>query len=164
MFDNYNNTNLKTSFTPNPYAPQFPPLNQPSQIQQNNPNKPFEVKDVRGNLTGYFWYYGNSVDLVWDIEGEVISADSNEYVDVAGMIKYQTITATIYNWKKEVIDSIKLLPNIDENNNVTVRLPIQGELTQKMVKGTYTIDLVASNAQGYNETLFDTGVCNFEVR
>ena len=167
MFDNNfgNNMNLNTSFTPNPYAPQYPPMgnHNNNQIIQNNPNKPYEVTDDRGNLTGYFWYYGNSIDLVWDIVGEATSYDSSTYIDIAHVLAYNIITATIYDWRHQVVDKIKLIPKI-ENNNVSVILPINGELSQKMVKGVYTIDLVASNVQGYNETLFDTGVCKFEVR
>lgn len=164
MFDNYNN--LNTTFTPNPYAPQYPPQKplHNNQIIQNNPNKPYEVVDARGNLTGYFWYYGNSVDLIWDIVGEATSEVTSSYIDIANTIKYQIITATIYDWRYQKIEEIKLVPQIDGNNNVTVMLPINGQLSQKLVKGTYYISLVASNSQGYNETLFDTGVCNFEVR
>lgn len=161
MFDNYNN--LNTSFTPNPYAPQYPPQKQPQQIIQNNPNKPYEIIDARGNLTGYFWYYGNSVDLVWDIVGEVTSSVTNTYIDVANMLRYQTIIATIYDWRYQKIEEIKLFPQIDDNN-VTVTLQIKDQLSQKLVKGVYRISLTASNSQGYNETLFDTNVCSFEVR
>lgn len=162
MFDNYNN--LNTTFTPNPYAPQYPPQKQTQQIVQNNPNKPYEVIDPRGNLTGYFWYYGNSVELIWDIIGEATFPTVNSYVEVIDIIKYNVITATIYDWKWQEIEKKRLIPSIDENNNVTVTLPIYGELSQRLVKGTYHISLTISNSQGYNETLFDTGVCNFEVR
>ena len=108
MFDNYNNIN--TTFTPNPFAPQYPPQKQQQQIVQNNPNKPYEIIDARGNLTGYFWYYGNSIDLVWDIIGETTMASTNNYVNVADIIKYQIITATIYDWRNKKIEEIKLLP------------------------------------------------------
>ncbi len=160
MFDNFNN--VKTTYQVNPYAPQYPPQKMPTQIVQNNPNKPYEVVDARGVLTGYFWYYGNSVDLTWDIIGEVTTTQDN-YVDVVDMIKYLIITATIYDWKMCKVEEVKLIPTI-EDNKVSVTLSINGELSQKLVKGIYEISLTASNAQGYNETLFDTGVCKFEVR
>lgn len=160
MFDNYN---IKTTSTINPYSPQYPPTKNIPQAVQNNPNKPYEVVDARGNLTGYFWYYGNSVDLVWDIIGEATSEKTSNYIDVASLIKYNIITATIYDWKMQKIKEIKLIPEIN-GDKVTVTLPISGELSQSLVKGTYEISLVASNIQGYNETLFDTGVCKFEVR
>ena len=134
----------------------------PTQIVQNNPNKPYEVVDARGVLTGYFWYYGNSVDLTWDIVGEVTTTQDN-YVDVVDMVKYLIITATIYDWKMCKVEEVKLIPTI-EDNKASVTLSINGELSQKLVKGVYEISLTASNAQGYNETLFDTGVCKFEVR
>lgn len=135
----------------------------PTQIVQNNPNKPYEVVDARGVLTGYFWYYGNSVDLTWDIVGEATSDQNGTYIDVADIVKYQIITATIYDWKMCKIEEVKLLPTI-EDNKVSVTLSISGELSQKLVKGVYEISLTTSNTQGYNETLFDTGVCKFEVR
>lgn len=160
MFDNFNN--VKTTYQVNPYAPQYPPQKMPTQIVQNNPNKPYEVVDARGVLTGYFWYYGNSVDLTWDIVGEVTTTQDN-YVDVVDMVKYLIITATIYDWKMCKVEEVKLIPNI-EDNKASVTLSINGELSQKLVKGVYEISLTASNAQGYNETLFDTGVCKFEVR
>lgn len=166
MFDNYNNnnnTNINTSFTPNPFAPQYPPVKTSQQIIQNNPNKPYEVVDSRGNLTGYFWYYGNSIELVWDIIGEATYGQSNQYINVSDVVAYNTIIATIYDWRHQIIEKIKLLPNIVDDN-VTVTLPINGDLSQKLVKGVYTISLTMSNNQGYNETLFDTNVCNFEVR
>lgn len=160
MFDNFNN--VKTTYQVNPYAPQYPPQKMPTQIIQNNPNKPYEVVDARGVLTGYFWYYGNSVDLTWDIVGEVTTTQDN-YVDVVDMVKYLIITATIYDWKMCKVEEVKLIPTI-EDNKASVTLSINGELSQKLVKGVYEISLTASNAQGYNETLFDTGVCKFEVR
>ena len=160
MFDNFNN--IKTTYQVNPYAPQYPPQKMPTQIVQNNPNKPYEVVDARGVLTGYFWYYGNSVDLIWDIVGEVTTTQDN-YVDVVDMVKYLIITATIYDWKMCKVEEVKLIPTI-EDNKASVTLSINGELSQKLVKGVYEISLTASNAQGYNETLFDTGVCKFEVR
>lgn len=160
MFDSFNN--IKTTYQVNPYAPQYPPQKIPTQIIQNNPNKPYEVVDARGVLTGYFWYYGNSVDLTWDIVGEVTTTQDN-YVDVADMVKYLIITATIYDWKMCKVEEVKLIPTI-EDNKVSVTLSINGELSQKLVKGVYEISLTASNAQGYNETLFNTGVCKFEVR
>lgn len=160
MFDNFNN--VKTTYQVNPYAPQYPPQKMPTQIVQNNPNKPYEVVDARGVLTGYFWYYGNSVDLTWDIVGEVTTTQDN-YVDVVDMVKYLIITATIYDWKMCKVEEVKLIPTI-EDNKASVTLSINGKLSQKLVKGVYEISLTASNAQGYNETLFDTGVCKFEVR
>lgn len=102
------------------------------------------------------------MDLTWDIVGEVTTTQDN-YVDVVDMVKYLIITATIYDWKMCKVEEVKLIPNI-EDNKASVTLSINGELSQKLVKGVYEISLTASNAQGYNETLFDTGVCKFEVR
>jgi len=71
----------------------------PTQIIQNNPNKPYEVVDTRGVLIGYFWYYGNSVDLTWDIIGETTFEEGNSYLDIIDSIKDKDILVTIYDWK-----------------------------------------------------------------
>lgn len=173
MFDNYNNINLNTSYGANPYMNtcfQFP--NPP--MVSNTSNKPYEITDDRGNLVGYFWYYGNSVDLVWDITGEATSEASSTYIDLDNILAYITLTAIIYDWRHEIIDSIKLHPKVElinnfENNTLKNKkyiatLQIKDDLAKRLVKGIYTIDLVASNVQGYNETLFSSNDCKFEVR
>lgn len=161
MFDSFNN--IKTTYQVNPYAPQYPPQKIPTQIVQNNPNKPYEVIDARGVLTGYFWYYGNSVDLTWDIIGETTFEEGNSYLDIIDSIKDKDILVTIYDWKFQEVYKSKLIPNIIRDN-ITVTLSINGELSQKLVKGNYRISLTLLDSLGYNETLFDTDVCNFEVR
>lgn len=161
MFNNYNN--ISTSLAPNPYSPQYPPQKLPTQIIQNTPNKPYEVIDARGVLAGYFWYYGNSIDLVWDIIGEITSETGSSYTDIVDSIKDKTILATIYDWKFQEIYKVKLIPSIVDDK-VTATLSINGELSQKLVKGNYRISLTLLNELGYNETIFDTNICNFEVR
>ena len=162
IFDNYcNNNNLNTSFNPNNFMQQCPSQN--NNIVSNNPNKPYEVLDTQRNLIGYYWYYGNSVDLTWDIIGEVTSEEASQYVALKDMIAYLTLTATIYDWRHEIIEKVKLNPII-KDDNVSVTLSINNNLSNKMVKGIYRIELVASNVQGYNETLFSADTCKFEVK
>ena len=163
MFDNYNNTNLNTSFTPPSCNVSQPSLIQkPQPIIPNNPNKPYEIES-NGVLKGYFWYYGNSIDLTWDITGEYTSEESASYAEVKDIIDSCNIVATIYDWKYQVIDKIKLIPIISEES-VSVTLNIKGDLSNKLVRGNYTISLTLMNDQGYNETLFSTDTCKFEVR
>lgn len=40
-------------------------------LNRVNLNKPYEILDVNNQVKGYFWYYGNSVDLKFTIDGEI---------------------------------------------------------------------------------------------
>ena len=43
-------------------------------------------------------------------------------------------------------------------------MQINNEISSQLIKGTYCIELVAMSPSGYNETLFSTDSCIFEVR
>lgn len=154
MFENYQN--ISTQYTPNNYQTN----NMGNQsIQTSNPNKPYEVKDARGNLIGYFWYYGNSVVLTFDISGEYTSVSENVYVDVQDVLSGCTLTLTIYDNRYNIIHQESVYPN-----STSVDFVIDSQVSSKMLKGKYTMQLVASNGSGYNETLFGVDTCIFEVR
>jgi len=79
--------------------------------------------------------------------GEAVFEPTNNYVDVSQIIKYQTLTATIYDWRHNIIESITLNPKIDNTTgNVTAKLSINNELSKKLVKGNYRISLTLSNS------------------
>ena len=67
MFNSF--SNIDSSYTPNNFSPKYPSMSREEKIQSINPNKPYEVIGRDGILKGYFWYYGNSVDLTFDITG-----------------------------------------------------------------------------------------------
>lgn len=161
-------------------------------IEVLNISKPYEVKDAEGNLKGYFWYYGNSVDLDFIISGQVTIEDSDSYIDIDQLIPGENpkspqeeilrdleLKMTIYNSKYDPIiyfsngmDAEYFLnvkdPVINEETgevSITATATIDKEIsTLKMPKGVYYIDLVASHPSGYCETLFSSTTCTFEVR
>ena len=127
-------------------------------MQSFNPNKPFEVKDARGNLIGYFWYYGNSVVLSFDVVGEYVSG-SDTYLNVDDVVAGCSMTLTIYNSRHD----IAYQKTVDAKS--TVEFVISGQESTKLLKGKYTMQLVLSNfSVGYNETLFGSDTCIIEVR
>ena len=67
IFDNYQN--LDNAYVPNNLAQSFP-----KKIPCCRPQfrKPFEEYNAEGKLIGYYWYYGNTVSLQFNITGEII--------------------------------------------------------------------------------------------
>ena len=64
MFNNF--TNLNTTYAPNPFQRTYP-QQATNQAQVAQPNKPFEILSAdKSKVLGYFWYYGNSVNLIFD--------------------------------------------------------------------------------------------------
>lgn len=48
------------------YPPQCPP-----RVELARPNRPYEEYDVNGNVIGYSWYQGDTVDLAFHIDGKI---------------------------------------------------------------------------------------------
>lgn len=171
MFNSF--SNMDSSYTPNNFSPKYPSMNREEKIQSINPNKPYEVIGRDGILKGYFWYYGNSVDLTFDITGE-ITLEGGEYFPVYDprLAVALDFRATIYNsrhepiicfGKSELDNDCSLKVDVLEDS-IKVTLPINKEMSNlKMPRGTYYLDLTAEYA-GYCETLFDVDACTFEVR
>ena len=186
MFWNSNNNGNTTTYFPNSFQctyPPSPPNNNCAQ-QSNAPNKPYEVKNPDGSLKGYFWYYGNSVNLIFDFSdseygfvtenGYGFNNDLEEPTPIAVLVEELLTTlkleATIYNFRHEPIIKFSNDPIISKNkldlNGVTVTLPITNSLSQELVKGRYCIELIATHPSGYNETLFSSEMNNliFEIK
>ena len=156
MFENFQN--IPTSYTPNNYQQNYS-QQEDTNISSINNNKPYEMRDIKGDLIGYFWYYGNSIDLVFDIEGEYTTPTS--YIDVADYLQNCTLIATIFDFKWNIMYQEILSPKDN-----TAILSLNSEKSSKLIKGKYTIQLVATHPTGYNETLFaaDPKNCILEVK
>lgn len=72
IFDNYQN--LDNAYVPNNLSQLFP-----KKIPCHRPQfkKPFEDYNAEGKLIGYYWYYGNTVSLNFNITGEIIVEDTD---------------------------------------------------------------------------------------
>lgn len=137
-----------------------------------NINKPFEIRDRLGNLDGYFWYQGNSVDLVFNLDGYVIigSDKYNEIIDVVNALSFE---ARVFDHRNNVVlkytnspfDSNRLTVIADNDiNKCQVILPINGSNSSNLSKGRYRIELVATLGYEYHETVFPANTCIFEVK
>lgn len=68
MFDNYDN--LQQNYVPNNLDKKFPTPRHCPKVMPCRPDKPYEMYNELGELIGYFWYYGDTVTLQFDIFGE----------------------------------------------------------------------------------------------
>ena len=170
-----NGTNMNTAYIPNFFQPKYPCKEPNSGIQQNVATKPYEVRDVNQELVGYFWYFGNSVDLVFNLTGTITSEPDDTYISVNDVLNSLDIKAAFYDFRMDKVleysnapnaeyKLIVAIPNTESVDGATITISIDNEASQKLVRGTYRLELVASHISGYNETLFSTRTCTFEVR
>lgn len=103
IFDNYDN--LKEQYIPSnmnrkPCPPKANPFLDPAV-----PKQPYCEYNAEGNIVGYWWPYGNTVNLEFDLDGYVTIDGSDVYVDARDFIKDKQIKIQIYNFRHEVIDT-----------------------------------------------------------
>ena len=86
MFLNYQD--IAANYTPNNLYKKFPQYSNASKLQPLDITKPYEEYDIKGNLIGYYWYYGNTINLDFTIDGEItvesdalILSNKGEYPD-----------------------------------------------------------------------------------
>ena len=180
MFSNFNNT-----CGPNPFQNTYP-LQQLNKAVPAHPNKPYEILSAdKSKVEGYFWYYGNSIDLIFDFsDSEYGYTSEYGYLDpndnfsnskpvailVEELLPTLILNATLYNFRHEPIlifstDSL-VSKNRIEVKGTKVIMVITNELSSQLPKGKYCLDLNASHLDGYNETLFNSEMNKlyFEVK
>lgn len=65
------------------------------------PKKPYENYNAEGELIGYWWSYGDTINLEFDLSGEVTTDDN--YITVRDFIDNKQIQVSIYNFRHEQI-------------------------------------------------------------
>lgn len=73
MFFNYKN--ITENYVPNNIISSFPVGKSYTKLDPIKASKPYEEYDVKGNLIGYFWRYGESLNLEFNIDGEITVED-----------------------------------------------------------------------------------------
>ena len=71
--------NIADNYVPNNLITAFPNQIINSKLNPVEVSKPYEEYDAKGNLTGYFWRYGDTLNLEFNIDGEV-TVESNAIV------------------------------------------------------------------------------------
>ena len=100
MFTNYQN--LSDSYIPNNMNSCSCKPQSYTKLDPCEATKPYELYNAKNELEGYFWNYGDSINLEFEIDGEIILGE-NSYIDVKDYLKTATATIRLYNFKYEVI-------------------------------------------------------------
>ena len=148
IFSNYidnNNQNIETTYTP----PQFNLIRS---------NKPYISYDEYGIQDGYFWYYGDIINLEFTIEGNVTDEENSTYQTADDFLQGKQIVVTLYNFRFEVVDE-KVF-----DGNTTITYEINKELSDKLIPGVYyaTLKVIQDTATIY--TLFGPNDCVLTVK
>ena len=69
MFLNYQN--LAENYMPNNLVKAFPQHQIDTKLDPLEASKPYEDYNTKGELTGYFWRYGETLNLEFNIDGEI---------------------------------------------------------------------------------------------
>ena len=69
MFLNYHN--IADNYMPNNLINAFPTKDKCSKLDPIEASKPYEEYDAKGELEGYFWRYGDTLNLEFNIDGEI---------------------------------------------------------------------------------------------
>jgi hypothetical protein len=75
MFLNYHS--IADNYTPNNLIKAFPFKECDKKLLPTEMSKPYEEYDARGELEGYFWRYGDTLNLEFFIDGEVTVEDDS---------------------------------------------------------------------------------------
>lgn len=167
MFDNYDNI-YSNACQPCPPKPEC-------KLDPCNPNKPYAQYDVKGNLIGYWWNYGDTINLEFNIDGEVVFTESDKditqdntentidlsqaggYIPAEEFLKDKEIIVRIMNFRREIIaeqtyqGSTKIIFTIDK------------DLSQKMVKSNYYCSLTIQS-KTLEHTIFSQNDCTLTVK
>lgn len=144
-----------------PCGPEHGPMVKPPFEKPIDPfkrDKPFEDYNAHGELIGYWWYEGDLVSLEFNIEGEVIVADSNEYVTAEDFVKGKTLTLKLLNFRREEIYSV------DYEGNTTITFDINDEIAKMLKKGIYYCSLDLWDGVNFNRKIYSPEDCTFTIK
>jgi hypothetical protein len=169
MFSNYENI-------PDMYIPSNRPTCPPPEkccpnLDPCKPTRPYYADyDIEGNLVGYWWYYGNTLNLEFTIDGEITVEGSSEYVPmkptklddgkISNYMEGKVVTMNLYNFRRELIYT---KPIIATSNVVTFE--IDEELSKQLVRGIYYCSLNVSDEKlGLDQTVLQMEDCVLNVK
>lgn len=138
MFDGFDSNNLTPAI----------PEEDTSVLQSSSPTKPYEDYNIEGDLIGYWWYYGDAIDLQFDISGEVTFDGSEDYMTAEEFLADKYITIQLFNFRREVVEAHTYA------GTTPVVFEIDKELSESLTKGSYYCTLTVWKDNNFNKTLF----------
>ena len=140
-FDNIYNTNISAS--------------QVSNLKVGS--IPYEDYDVDGNLIGYYWHYGDTVELHFLIDGEVTL--ENEYVTAEDFLSGKNAKIVIYNFRYEPLFETVVDASTD------IKMIVDEETSNKLLRGVYYIILtVFKDNEAIYIPIVENGDCKITVK
>lgn len=107
---NYEPSNIKPA--PNPCKPKLEPC---------KPNKPYEEYDAENKLVGYYWNYGDTINLEFDVSGEVTIIDGGAYIQAVDFLIGKYAVMTIYDFRGDVMATQKLYTSTTLQRNSVIK-------------------------------------------
>ncbi len=83
MFLNYQN--IADNYMPNNLINAFPLKVTDSKLYPTDASKPYEEYNVKGELDGYFWRYGDTLNLEFSLDGEITLEGNSIVVSSRGV-------------------------------------------------------------------------------
>ena len=130
---------------PAPCIKPKPPKRRPKCLKPFIPKKPYEEYNAEGQLIGYWWGYGDTIDLEFCLSGYVIDDEMNTYMTVRDFVKDKHINFSLYNFRHEELltkvyeGSDYQIPTYSEVYNITpITEGVFYVYTPSEVGGTYT--------------------------
>ena len=102
MFSNYQN--LADNYKPNNLTYMFPSTMNCSKLNPLDGSKPYEEYDAKGELVGYFWHYGDTLNLDFTIDGEITVEDNALILYAHGQVPSETTEGVIGQRCYNVVD------------------------------------------------------------
>lgn len=155
MFSNYQN--LSENYIPNNLSQQLTKPCSYTKLDTCDLTRPYELYNAKNELEGYYWYYGNNINLEFNIEGDINEIKLDGFIDLQDYLKDKVATLNIYNFRNEALYQ----KTIQANN--TVVFEIDPEASKKLVKGVYTCELLVANSK-VSHTVFGIDDCTFLVK
>lgn len=104
MFLNYHN--IADNYKPNNLINAFPHRMQTSKLDPTDASKPYEEYNAKGELVGYFWRYGETLNLEFNIDGEITIESNAIILKSIGQTPTSTTIGTIGQRAYNIIDLI----------------------------------------------------------
>lgn len=113
---------------------------------------------IREDDKGYFWYQGETIELVWDITGDVLNDATGETISVEDFLQGKTALVRMYNFLgKKVASWEQAAAN-------PIRIAIDNELAEKLLTGMYSFSITLQNNLGMVCELVSRSECEIEIR
>lgn len=104
LFDNYQNIN--PNYVPNNIVP--PPNPCKPKLEPCKPIKPYEEYNAEGELVGYYWHYGDTINLEFNVSGEVTIINGESFISAVDFLSNKYAVMTVYDFRGQVVATQKL--------------------------------------------------------